>query len=201
MNQPIDGYIKFNCILRFEQDAVDMMTAETINISRKKLFEKTLIGMYPNGIGYGNISLRKGNSNEFYISGSATGGIEELENDHYVLVNDVNIRENIVHCIGSIHASSETMSHAVIYQANKAINAVVHIHNHKMWETHIDKLPTTAIDCAYGTPEMAEAIFKIVQEHNEPRGIIITAGHEEGVITYAETLSEATEIALKHYVF
>ena len=73
-----EGVIKFNC--QWEKTAPfsdsDGILNELIRF-RQFLFDKKLIGCYPNGIGYGNISMRK-KEKSFYISGSGSGGVEVL---------------------------------------------------------------------------------------------------------------------------
>ena len=50
-----------------------------LNACRRKLLEQRLIGLDANGIGFGNLSIRDGVSRNFYITGSATGGLPELK--------------------------------------------------------------------------------------------------------------------------
>jgi hypothetical protein len=45
-----------------------------LNAYRRKLLRLRLIGVDANGIGFGNLSIRDGTTNSFYITGSATGG-------------------------------------------------------------------------------------------------------------------------------
>ena len=49
-----------------------------LNAYRRKLLDLRLIGVEPHGIGFGNLSIRDGATDNFYITGSATGGIHEL---------------------------------------------------------------------------------------------------------------------------
>ena len=49
-----------------------------LNACRRNLLEQRLIGLDANGIGFGNLSIRDGVSGNFYITGSATGGLPEL---------------------------------------------------------------------------------------------------------------------------
>ena len=49
-----------------------------LNACRRKFLELRLIGLDSNGIGFGNVSVRDGVSKNFYITGSATGGLPEL---------------------------------------------------------------------------------------------------------------------------
>ena len=50
-------------------------------------------------------------------------------------------------CIGPIQASSASLTHAAIYQANPDINAVIHVHDRDLWENLLDRVPTTARNC------------------------------------------------------
>src|SRR5215831_9337934 len=49
-----------------------------LNAWRRKLLELRLIGVDSNGVGFGNLSVRDGATADFYITGSATGGLSEL---------------------------------------------------------------------------------------------------------------------------
>ena len=190
-----EGYIKFDINWAREAFDFDQKIFEQINSCRKELFDLNLIGAYPNGIGFGNISSRTSNS-EFIISGSATGNISDLKLSDYSLVRDFDIVKNKVDCIGLTKASSESMSHAIIYQSNPLINTVIHIHHFKMWDKYIDILPTTSRNAKFGTPDIAFEIKKLVKSNS---GIIIMGGHQEGVIAYGENLIETKKILLTYY--
>ena len=182
-----EGYIKFN--LQWEENPFEFSDPDflSLNSCRQNLFELGLIGSYPDGIGFGNISIRTKN-NEFIISGSETGNYKSLLKDHYALVTDFDIKRNFVHCIGQIKASSESMSHAALYKANKAINAVLHIHHKKLWDKYLNKFPTTDKTAEFGTPELA---FEIGKLSKIAEGIIIMGGHPEGIIIYGSNINEA----------
>lgn len=190
-----EGYIKFN--LSWEEKAFDFDDPDfmRINSCRNKLFEMGLIGAYPDGIGFGNLSIRY-NRNEFIISGSVTGNFKNLTKEHYSLVKDYDIFKNSVNCIGLTKASSESLSHAAIYESNMDVNAVIHIHNNDMWNKYLNDLPTTDKKAEFGTPEIALEIKKLA---NQNSGIIIMGGHTEGIISYGKSLNEAKEILLKFY--
>ena len=190
-----EGYIKFN--LSWEKKSFDFDNQEfiTLNSFRDKLYKLDLIGAYPDGIGFGNLSIRY-KKNEFIISGSATGNIKNISKEHYALVKDYNISKNIVSCVGLTKASSESLSHASIYVSNTKVNAVIHIHHMELWKKYLNNLPTTSIDAEFGTPEIAVEISKLA---NQESGIIIMGGHPEGIISYGKTLDEAGEIILKYY--
>ncbi|MEI7596133.1 MAG: class II aldolase/adducin family protein [Bacteroidota bacterium] len=194
-NLPIDGYIKFNCVLEKSNSAIPELFYTQLEKFRRILYDHKLIGVYDCGIGYGNISMRIENTDKFIITGSATGSFQDLDIAQYVRVDKVEVETNTVYCSGEINASSETMSHAVVYKSNARINAVVHVHNKQMWEKYLNVLPSTTIESAYGTPEIAKEISDLVI--NE-RGILITGGHEEGIITYSADIEDATNLVLKY---
>jgi len=190
--QPQDGYIKFNCHLTSEKIAIPSELFGPLNYWRDDLWSKCLIGAYPDGIGYGNISVRVPGSDQFYISGSATGGIPELDQIHYPLVEWCDPALNAIGCRGLIKASSESMSHAAIYASSPEIGAVVHIHNRELWEKYLDILPTTNKTVEYGTPEMAFEISKIMMQYETlDKKVFVMGGHEEGIISFGKTVEEA----------
>ncbi|MFO7828300.1 MAG: class II aldolase/adducin family protein [Bacteroidales bacterium] len=195
MVKPDEGYIKFN--LHWDQKEFDFADDDfkLLNSYRTKLFELNLIGAYPDGIGFGNLSIRY-HKNQFIITGSATGKNKHLTKKHYALVKDFDLKKNYILSAGATKASSESLSHALIYQSNRNINAVIHVHHQKFWEEYLNKLPTTSENAAFGTPEMAREISKLTIHD---KGIIIMGGHKEGIITYGKSLNEAGEILLKYH--
>jgi len=193
-----DGYIKFSCDF-LQVDAIPSVDIVELNVWRDKLYSLKLIGAYENGIGYGNISVRK-NGNIFLITGSATGNFSSLTGEHYSEVIDYNIRKNYLKCKGAVKASSESMTHAAIYSIDKNINAVIHVHNLKLWNSLLNKVPTASKDAAYGTPEIAQEMIRLFNdEHAREKGIIITEGHEEGVFTFGKDLDTAGKILMKYF--
>lgn len=190
-----EGYIKFNLSWEKKAFLFSDYDFQKINACRDKLFKLNLIGAYPDGIGFGNVSMRS-NDHEFIISGSATGNLKKLSKEHYALVNEYDILQNSVSCIGLSKSSSESLSHAIIYGANPKVNAVIHIHHKDMWNCYLMDLPTTHKKVEFGTPEMALEIKKYAHKSS---GIIIMGGHPEGIITYGKSLAEAETILLNYY--
>lgn len=190
------GSIKFHC--NWIQSApIDKNSISEINHWRKILFNHHLIGVYPNGIGYGNISIRR-NEKEFLISGTSTGHLESLTNDHYSTVIDYNFAENTLTCKGPIKASAESLTHAAIYEMDPTAQAIIHIHNKPMWDKLLNKVPTTSANVEYGTPEMALEIKKLFNTTNlMDQKILVMAGHEEGVISFGKNLKEAGDLILR----
>ena len=194
---PLEGSVKFDCHLTIEKIEIPSQLYEPLNFWRNELWLKCLIGANSDGIGYGNISVRISGSNQFYISGTATGGIPELEQIHYPLVERCEPEANSIWCRGLINASAESMSHAAIYSANNEIASVVHVHNRQLWEKYLGIIPTTDKEVEYGTPEMANEIGRIMTNSETiARKVFVMGGHEDGIISFGNTVEEAALIVL-----
>jgi L-ribulose-5-phosphate 4-epimerase len=193
-----EGYIKY--VSHWTPgSATHIEAARELDTWRKPLFEAGLIGQYEDlGIGYGNISVRRGSRDLFLISGTQTGHLRSTDERHYSLVTDCDIRSNVVRCSGPIQASSEAMTHAAIYALGDAIGAVVHVHSAELWRRNLGKLPTTDPDVAYGTPEMARELDRLYRLAGfREAGVAVLAGHDEGLISFGTTLEEAAERILE----
>jgi ribulose-5-phosphate 4-epimerase/fuculose-1-phosphate aldolase len=198
MNHNETGSIKFNCNWT-QTEPVDEKTIIEINRWRNLMFTHKLIGVYPNGIGYGNISIRL-SEKEFLITGTSTGHLETLTNQHYAIVTSYNFAENSVTCKGPVRASAESLTHAAVYEMDPGVQAIIHIHNKKMWDELLDKVPTTSPTVEYGTPQMALEIKRLFNTTDLiEQKILVMAGHEEGVISFGKDLEEAGEIILRHF--
>lgn len=190
-----EGYIKFNCNWIPSNDIPPDKVAE-LNVWRDILYLKGLIGMYPDGIGFGNISMRC-DEKTFLISGTATGGLATLNESHYSLVTDYNLSTNSVICAGPLKASSESLTHALIYECSAATNAVIHIHNFELWNRLLHHVPTSNENVSYGTPEMANEIIRLFDETTVSKEkIIVMGGHREGIISFGKDPEEAGNILL-----
>lgn len=192
-----EGYIKFKSnwirsnLNEFEQ-------INELNRWREKLYAKELIGAYDNGVGFGNLSSRIGRSSEFIISGSATGNNSLMISSHYTKVINFNLQENSLTCHGPIVASSESLTHAVLYTLDPDIKAVIHAHDLALWENFKGKVPTTSASVAYGTPQMAEETIRLYEQTDLPETkFYVMGGHHEGVVSFGETLEEAFNIILQ----
>ena len=193
-----EGYIKYQCHWT-SKASVTPQEIVALNQWRDRLYQLGLIGQYPNGIGFGNLSQRLNSQNQFIVSGTQTGGIPQLNAQHYTQVIDFDWEQNYVTCVGAVKASSESLTHGALYSADSHINAVIHVHNLALWQTLINTVPTTNPDCAYGTPEMAEEIVRLCNNaQTQQQKIIVMSGHQEGIITFGNTIDEAGNTLL-HY--
>lgn len=186
-----EGYIKYEP--RWQKVALDVDEnfLDEMNSVRTMLKENSWLGELPNGIGFGNLSVRNGDSSQFFISGSGTGHLDWLTPADIALVTDVDIAKNQLSCRGATKASSESMTHAVFYRLSRVVNAVIHIHDCNLWKNYFNVLPTSLPDAEYGTPEMAFSIEKILSEQSLNKGVLVMGGHEDGLVAYGESLEEA----------
>jgi putative hydrolase of the HAD superfamily len=202
-SDPIEGVIKFKLDHRKAEMKIDSSELMPLIQLRDRLWELNFIGIYPSDhpitpdIGFGNVSLRYTDNGQFTISGSQTGEKKETSIEDYALVLDYDIENNIVISKGQIKPSSESMTHAAIYDIAPEVKWVIHIHHKEMWESY-QKLGmnTTPEDAPYGTPEMAKAIQKAYRSQPKLNAPVCLLGHSEGLLTWGETKEEALELFL-----
>ena len=187
-----EGYIKYVSDWT-PGPAPDAVSTALLDTWRRPLYNAGLIGHYEElGVGFGNLSVRFGE--QFIISGTQTGHLATTTADHYALVTSYDIERNRVSSTGPVQASSETLTHAAIYELNNSINAVVHVHSLELWETLRHRLPTTSANISYGTPEMAREFSRLYSDTTfSTGGIAVMAGHEEGLVSIGATLEDATK--------
>jgi len=195
-----EGYIKFKADWQ-ESAPLPAALLQEINEYRQRVYDLGLIGAYDNGIGFGNISQRHPTRpDQFLISGSATGNFTTLTGEHYALVTAVEIDKNELRCQGPIVASSESMSHAVIYQTLPDVQAVIHAHHLGMWQELMHQVPTTDASASYGSPEMAYSIIDLLQTTDLPQSkLFVMEGHEEGIFVFGKNLSDAFHVLYPAY--
>ncbi len=193
-----EGVIKFNC--QWTKSApLDEAWIRDLNVWRDKLYRLGLIGLNEDGIGYGNISIRF-RKNQFIISGSGTGKFKKLTEEHYALVTDYDVKKNAISSTGSIIASSESLTHAMIYEHASDVHAVMHVHHFKTWKKLLNTLPATAENIEYGTPEMAKEITRLFNEQKlSQHKIFAMAGHNEGIVSFGKDLAQAAELLLNEF--
>jgi len=191
-----EGVTKYECIFR-EAEAPPYHTVERLVVVRNELFRRGWIGVYPDGIGFGNVSARSLGHADFYITGTQTGHKARLNEQDICRVTDYDIARNRVVCEGKVAASSEAMTHAAVYALDDAICAVIHVHYRALWQAGMGNLPTTASAVAYGTPAMAAEMARLYRASDLPKTrVLIMAGHEEGVIAFGENTDAALQALL-----
>jgi L-ribulose-5-phosphate 4-epimerase len=193
----VSEYIKFSC----ERAATGITSfggLAELNVYRRKLLDLGLIGVDPNGIGFGNLSVRDDATDNFYITGSATGGIHELTLADCAKVVECDFDRNRVRYEGSALPSSESLTHAAIYESDATAGAVIHCHDSKLWAAVLNETPTTSKAADYGSAEMANEIMQLFTRTDvESRKIVVMAGHEAGILTFGKDLEEAFAVLMR----
>jgi len=189
-----EGYIKFDSHWR-KTEALDNAEIDSLIRWRRPLYDAGLIGHYAqHGIGFGNLSVRAGAKGQFIISGTQTGHLPDLGAEHYALVEDYDIERNRVSSIGAHEASSESMTHAAIYELDPEIGAVVHVHSEELWAGLKGSAATTNAEVAFGTPGMAREFRRLFRDTDfQKTGIAVMAGHDSGLVSIGSNLQEAAE--------
>ena len=172
---------------------------------RKICNRLNLIGAYPDGLGFGNISQLKDYSMfyrsskpQFIITGTQTGEMADLTGEHYTRIVDFDLDEFYVTGQGVVRASSETVTHGSIYQMNPNIRAIIHFHHPLLWK-HMKEAnyDSTGKWVLYGTQEMAVAVKDCVGDKTQ--GLFVMRGHEDGGVAYGPSLNAAMNIIAGAY--
>jgi len=169
-----------------------------LNACRRKLVDQHLLGVSPNGVGFGNVSVRDGRTTSFYITGSATGGLGELTPADCVRIVAYDFARNWLSYEGTAIPSSESLTHAAIYESDSSTSAVIHCHDSAVWATLLGRVPTTSKAVAYGTPEMAYEIIRLFQISDVgSEEIFVMEGHQDGIVTFGKSLEEAFQVLMR----
>jgi L-ribulose-5-phosphate 4-epimerase len=193
----VSEYIKFTC----ERAATKITPFDglaELNAYRRKLLQLRLIGVDSNGVGFGNLSMRDGATSNFYITGSATGGLPELTLANCARVVAYDFKRNWLRCAGAAVASSESLTHAAVYESDTRAGAVIHCHDSKLWTALVNQAPTSSKAVEYGTPEMAYEVLRLFKLTDvKSRKILVMAGHEGGIVAFGRDLEEAFAVLMR----
>jgi ribulose-5-phosphate 4-epimerase/fuculose-1-phosphate aldolase len=162
------GAVKFQCEhVRVPLD--EFAGFDELNHCRRELLSRGWIGVDENGIGFGNVSVRDAETSRFFISGSGTGAKRELTAADYTHVTAFDFDRNWLRCEGAIIASSESLTHAAVYESCRDARAVIHIHDLALWEAATNQIPSTPEGAEYGTPAMAAEVARLFATRIPPR--------------------------------
>ena len=190
-------YVKFG----YERASTEIAPFDALaglNACRRKLMALRLVGLDSNGIGFGNLSVRDGAIGNFYITGSASGGLPKLALSDCVRVVDCDFKKNWLRYEGTAIPSSESLTHAAIYQSDPSASAVIHCHDSVLWETLLDRVPTTSKAVAYGTPEMAYEIMRLFEQTDvRSKKNFVMAGHKDGIVAFGKNLEDAFDVLMR----
>lgn len=190
-----EGVIKFN--LDYEARALDPVDIAELNAWRGILKQLGLLGQVPDrydGYGFGNVSIRT--ERGFLISGTQTGGTDHVTLKDYALCTNWDLANNQVTAVGEIRPSSESLSHAAVYDVYQEVNCALHVHSPDIWSRARELgIAVTDESVPYGTPEMAREVRRHITGKALP-GIFSMGGHEDGVFTYGLTLEDAGKLLI-----
>lgn len=175
---------------------------------REILRQTGLIGQDPgryDGYAYGNLSVRLGRAGagrgrrRFLITGSQTSRKEDFTLVDCAVVERWDATANRLTSSGHTHPSSESLSHAAVYDCAPHIRAVVHGHSPVLWHRARElRLPVTDPAATNGTPAMARAIERCWRDGVfAERGVLAMGGHEDGVMACGRSVEEAGLSLLK----
>ncbi len=187
-----EGVVKYRC----EWDAAPAEAGSIVDelgAWRNRLYERGLIGVYEDGVGFGNVSARAA-GNEFLITGTQTGHVALLGPEHITRVVECSIAGDWLRCVGPVAASSEALTHAALYELGSEVGAVVHVHHRRMWDFYRGRLPTTRAEVPYGSVEMAQEMARLWSAGDlRVERSLVMAGHADGLIAFGVNVGAAAE--------
>ncbi|MFC3152501.1 class II aldolase/adducin family protein [Litoribrevibacter euphylliae] len=198
-----EGVIKFSLTHQTLDRPVNASVLSELMVWRDLSRRLQWLGQDPQrygGLGYGNISARE-SSQQFIISASQTSGVITAEPQHFARVLVSDLEQNHIDSEGMLPPSSESMTHAALYQCSDQVSWILHSHCPEIWQ-HSEALglAATAAEVPYGTPEMAEAVQQLYRDQANPsQGIFVMKGHQDGVVSYGSTAKQAISTMLDCY--
>lgn len=144
------------------------------------------------GLAYGNLSQRV-LGRGFVISASQTGDRPLPGPDGYCLVTEWDCAANRIRAHGPAKPSSESLTHAALYDAGPAIGCIIHGHSPEIWRLReVLGLASSPDDTPYGTPAMGDAMAQLYQAHGfSGVGAIAMGGHVDGLVSFGRDPDEA----------
>lgn len=167
---------------------------------RRRLVARGVVGQEPGrygGAGFGNLSARlpPPHGRGFLVTGSQTGHLADLDLAGFALVDSWDAAAHRLASRGLAPPSSESLTHAALYDASPAIGAVFHVHAPALWARRgTPALPATAPTAEYGSPQMAAEVAALARRLGET-GLLAMSGHEDGLLAWGPS-PEAAGTAL-----
>jgi L-ribulose-5-phosphate 4-epimerase len=170
---------------------------------RTLLWRLGVIGQDPpryGGAGFGNVSARVGKHGDrrarpFVVTGTQTQAQERVDVRDFAVVTSWDEHKNHVTSGGPALPSSESLTHAALYDASAEIRAVFHVHAPEVFRAVLRgalAVPSTPPHVDYGTPAMAQAVLDLWRTTSLPSGrVLVMRGHQDGVVSFGKTADEA----------
>ncbi len=213
MNDPnVEGLTRFEVehAARPLEERVYGHVARGLAAWREILARLGLLGQDParyGGVGYGNVSARLGpfgdvprGRRRFLVTGTQTGGRRDVGLADFCVVEEYDLVRNRVRSTGAVAPSSESLTHGALYDIAPAARVVFHVHAPEVWRAARRLgLPMTDSRARNGTTALALEVQRLYRETALPSlGILVMAGHEDGVLTFGASLEEAGGILVRH---
>ncbi len=188
----MEGVVKYDVTFN-KSKALKASVIAPIESCRARLYAMGLIGAYPDGLGYGNISRRR-HEGRFVITGTQTGHLPRLTPRHYAYVEACDDKNFCLTASGASRPSSEALTHGTIYRLSSDIRAVMHIHSMALWRFMLNGHYLRTAKVEYGSAEMIEEVERIYAATDPlANPIFAMAGHEEGIICFGRNMDEAEQ--------
>ncbi len=206
-----EGVIRFEVVHRHAplDERVHGDVARALAAWRGILAHLRLLGRDParyEGLGYGNVSARVGpfgavgrGRRRFLVTGTQTAGLAHATLREFCLVEAWDVERNRVESAGLVSPSSESLTHAALYDASPGVRAVLHAHAPEIWRrARALGLPVTDAAAANGTPGMAREATRLWREGTlASTRIAAMGGHEDGVLAVGDTIEEAGGVLVR----
>lgn len=188
-----EGVIRFRFVHRREALPAELGgLAATLAGWRRRLVARGVVGREAGrygGYGFGNLSARVGRDlgGGFLVTGSQTGHLGDLDLAAFAHVEAWDAAAHRLTSRGLGQPSSESLTHAALYDASPRIGAVFHVHAPALWARRgTPELPSTAPGIDYGTLEMAAEVAGLAR-HLGDSGLLAMTGHKDGLVAWGPT--------------
>jgi len=208
---PVEGVLGFAAehTTRPLEERVYGEAARALAAWREILARLGLLGQDParyGGAGFGNASVRLGpfgavprGRRRFLVTGAGPGGRRGLGLADLCVVEEYDLARNRVRSVGAVAPSSESLTHGALYDIAPAARAVLHAHAPEVWRAAGRLgLPRTGAAARNGTPALALEVQRLYRESAlSSLGVLVMAGHEDGVLTFGASLAEAGTVLVR----
>lgn len=157
------------------------------------------------GLGFGNISARVSarglprGARPFVVSGTQTADRQTVSAAEFACVDSWSVATNTVVSRGLVQPSSESLTHATIYDYGPHLAAVLHVHSPDIFAAHRRlNLPTTPADVDYGTVAMADATAALFRAGRVlETQCFVMLGHDDGIVAFGRDPDDAGAVLLR----
>lgn len=198
-----EGVIRFHAEHRRQPlEPVLAATLASLTGWRRILRRLGLLGRDPErygGYSFGNLSRRVDaphtegphppTGRPFLVSGTQTSHEPEAPLERWAVVERWDFAAERVESRGEVEPSSESLTHAALYDADPSITAVFHVHAPELWQrAGALGLPVTPASAECGTAEMAARVTELVDRRSGGAGllggagVIVMGGHRDGIL-------------------